>query len=523
MKSAVRPAEKSVSDQTVKMKSSLQLGAMCREWFLAAAERVEDYVLKSERRFEKTMQFLPEQVACQQGVWRANLAANRAWREVPAYRHFLATNGMKAVGDNFQQLPVMNKANYIKAYSTEERCVGGKFLSPGVAIDESSGSSGTPYDWVRGQAERSRTQRTLARILEQMVDSKPRLAINAFSMGAWATGQNMAQALEKHSTVKSTGPDLDKVLHTLEFFGPRFGYFLAGYPPFLKTVVDAMLQRNFPIAEYELHGLVGGEAISEELRRYLLRYFRTCHSGYGASDLEIGVAVETPEAVQIRRLLNDDDDFRHQLLGPGERVPMVFQYNPMCHYLEISEQGDLVVTMNYSKTLSPRIRYNIGDEAKLFTRTELLTRMRELGYSVAVRPGAVPLPLPYLFLYGRRDQTISIMGANIYPADIERALYSQTELAAGLASFMLFVAEDRHGIHPKLCLEWATQDIPGLPLDQLADQVEENLAKINSDFRNARMESAANTKIELAIYACGTGPFAGKERRIKNRYVARAI
>jgi len=269
--------------------------------------------------------------------------------------------------------------------------------------------------------------------------------------------------------------------------------------------------------------LVGGEAISEELRRYLLRYFRTCHSGYGASDLEIGVAVETPEAVQIRQLLNDDDYFRRQLLGPSERIPMVFQYNPMCHYLEISEEGDLVVTMNYSKTLSPRIRYNIGDEARLFTRTEILSRMRELGYGVTLPSGIVPLPLPYLFLYGRRDQTVSIMGANIYPADIERALYSQRQLAAGLASFMLIVAEDQHYIHPKLCVEWATPDTPDLPLQQLARGVEENLAKINSDYRNARVESASNMKIELAIYGCGSGPFAGKECRIKNRYVARAI
>jgi phenylacetate-CoA ligase len=506
-----------------KMKNRLQLGATCREWLLGATERVEDYVLTSEHRFKKTMQILPEQFALQQGAWRANLAANRAWREVPAYRHFLAANGMKSPGSNFRQLPAMNKANYIKAYSIEERCVGGKFLKPGVAIDESSGSSGTPYDWVRGKAERSRTQQTLARILEQMVDNKPRLAINAFSMGAWSTGQNMAQALEKHSTVKSTGPDLDKVLHTLEFFGPHFGYFIAGYPPFLKTVVDAMLERNFPISEYELHGLVGGEAISEELRRYLLRYFRTCHSGYGASDLEIGVAVETPEAIQIRQLLNDDACFRQELLGAGERVPMVFQYNPMCHYLETNAEGDLIVTLNYSKTLSPRIRYNIGDEAKLFTRNELLRRMRELGYSVAARPGVVPLPLPYLFLFGRRDQTISIMGANIYPADVERALYSQPQLAAGLASFMLVVSgDDGSCIHPTVCIEWMTPVVPELPVEQVARQVEERLAEINSDFRNARIESAMNMKIELAIYGSGSGPFTGKERRIKNRYVVRA-
>jgi phenylacetate-coenzyme A ligase PaaK-like adenylate-forming protein len=507
----------SVDDQT----EHISLGATCGEWLLSTAERVEGYVLNSERRVKATLQLMPEGIALQQGAWRAKLAAKRAWRKVPAYRHFLAANGVKSPDGSFQKLPVMNKANYIKAYSTEERCIGGTFLKPGVAIDESSGSSGTPYDWVRGKAERTRTQQTLARILVQMVDNKPRLAINAFSMGAWATGQNMAQALEKHSTVKSTGPDLDKVLHTLEFFGPRFGYFIAGYPPFLKTVLDEMLKRNFPIAEYELHGLVGGEAISEELRRYLLRYFRTCHSGYGASDLEIGVAVETPEATQIRQLLNDDDRFRNELLGPGERVPMVFQYNPMCHYLETSAEGDLIVTLNYSKTLSPRIRYNIGDEARLFTRSELLQRVRDLGQRIESRPGIVPLPLPYLFLYGRRDQTISIMGANIYPADVERALYSQPQLVAGMASFMLAIGGGNGAsIHPKLCIEWSSSNVPKLPFEQLARRMEDRLAEINSDFRKARIESAANMKIDLEIYASGAGPFAGKERRIKNRYVA---
>lgn len=499
------------------------LGATCRDWLLAGTERVEDYVLKTERRFRTTMQFLPEQFALGQGAWRAKLAADRAWWKVPAYQHFLAINGVKRPGGSFGQLPIMNKENYVKAYRIEERCVGGKFLQRGVAIDESSGSSGAPYNWVRSVAERSRTQQTLVRILEQMVDNKPRLAINAFSMGAWSTGQNMAQALEKHSTVKSTGPDIEKVLHTLEFFGPRFGYFVAGYPPFLKTVVDEMLKRNFPMAEYELHGLVGGEAISEELRRYLLRYFQTCHSGYGASDLEIGVAVETPEAVRIRQLLNDNDRFREELMGCGKRVPMVFQYNPMCHYLETSTEGDLIATLTYSRTLSPRIRYNIGDEARLFTRSELLQRMSELGQSTVARPGALSLPLPYLFLFGRRDQTISIMGANIYTADVERALYSQEQLATGLSSFMLTAdGSGAHCIHPKLCIEWGTSETPKLPLEPLARRIEDRLAEINSDFRNARRESAMNMRVELAIYPSGTGPFADKERRIKNRYIARA-
>jgi phenylacetate-CoA ligase len=201
----------------------------------------------------------------------------------------------------------------------------------------------------------------------------------------------------------------------------------------------------------------------------------------------------------------------------------VFQYNPMCHYLETSSEGDLIATLTYSRTLSPRIRYNIGDEAKLFTRSELLQRMSELGQKTVARPGAVPLPLPYLFLFGRRDQTISIMGANIYTADVERALYSQEQLATGLSSFMLTVdGAGAHCIHPKLCIEWSTSETPKLPLEPLARRIEDRLAEINSDFRNARRESAINMRVELEIYPSGTGPFADKERRIKNRYIARA-
>lgn len=77
------------------------LGATCSDWLLAGTERVEDYVLKTERRFRTTMQFPPEQFALRQGTWRAKLAADRAWWEVPACRHFLAINGVKRPGGIF--------------------------------------------------------------------------------------------------------------------------------------------------------------------------------------------------------------------------------------------------------------------------------------------------------------------------------------------------------------------------------------------------------------------------------------
>ena len=489
-----------------------------RELRLRAKERLEDYVLGGTRRSRWALQHLDEEHVLHEGRRRALMAARRAFRKVPAYRDFLARHGVTSIHLPFEKLPIMAKDNYVRAYRTEERCLNGAYLSAGVAIDESSGSTGTPFNWVRGAQERRRVRRELARMLEFMFGKQPRIAINAFSMGAWATGVTMGEALELHSVVKSTGPDLEKILHTLEFFGPAPSYFICGYPPFLKLLLDSMRGRGFPLNDYALHALVGGEGMSEEFRRYLLRGFRSCYSGYGASDLEVGIAVETPEAVRIRGLLHDHHDLRGALLEGDHRVPMVFQYNPATHYIETNEENELIVTLNYSRILSPRIRYNIGDEGRLFTRRELLKRLRQLGYPLETQRDRA-LPFPYVFLYGRRDQTISLMGANIYPEDVERVLFAEPALAAGIASFAMSVEDAGNGdVHPRLCIEWSSERSPELPLQTLARRIEKELAEVNSDFRTAMQEYPGSLRFELLVFGFGQGPFTGKGRRIKNRY-----
>ena len=49
--------------------------------------------------------------------------------------------------------------------------------------------------------------------------------------------------------------------------------------------------------------------------------------------------------------------------------------------------------------------------------------------------------LPLLFLYGRKDSTISYMGANIYPQDVENGLYQDNPLAHQIESFCLTLEE----------------------------------------------------------------------------------
>src|SRR3984893_4353264 len=87
-------------------------------------------------------------------AWEGYLKANR---DLPAYMQFASDLPAPAINPakDLSRLPPTTKENYVTKYSLEDRCYGGRIPSKGVVIDESSGSSGIPNNWVRGPAERN--------------------------------------------------------------------------------------------------------------------------------------------------------------------------------------------------------------------------------------------------------------------------------------------------------------------------------------------------------------------------------
>ncbi|MEO8571874.1 MAG: hypothetical protein ABI553_09255, partial [Chloroflexota bacterium] len=235
------------------------------------------------------------------GRLRAERAAWQATRRVPAYGQFLHESGVAVAGlfplGILGHLPETDKQNYVDRYGLIDRCVGGTVPYPGTTIDESSGSTGTPYNWIRGRREREVAHRNIGFFARYAFGNAPLVTINAFSMGAWAAGFNMSLGMMRHGIVKSIGPDIDKIISTLAYLGPTYRYLISGYPPFLKHLIDEGERRDFPWADYELHGLVGGEGMTEDLRDILLERFVSVYSGYGATDIEIGMAGESPVSI----------------------------------------------------------------------------------------------------------------------------------------------------------------------------------------------------------------------------------
>jgi phenylacetate-CoA ligase len=458
------------------------------------------------------------------GRWRAWLALERARREVPAYRDFLAGHGnprvrLDGLDPDFSVVPPTDKESYVRRYSIEERCRGGRIPAAGVVVDESSGTSGAANNWVRGPEERKEVKQALQVAFHHLLGKEPIFFLNAFALGPWATGMNVSMSLVDVAILKSVGPDIGKIEATLRTFGPKYKYVVAGYPPFLKTLVDSA---GLDWSAYDLLALFGGEGMSEGMRDYLLvKGFKRAYGSYGASDLEINIGVESDFTIALRRLLGADEELAARLLRREHGVlPMVFQYNPIDYCIETNEVGELIVTLNRTANASPKIRYNIHDLGHVVRMPEVERILREHG--VALTNGERSrTDLPLLFLYGRADAAVAYYGSKVTPADVEQAIFTLPELAARVNSFALVVSEDEHANKLlTIALELCEGQQPSSDVhDELRRQVIERLKAGNQDFREAAtfMPPEAVPRLEFHVY--GDGPFAGNDIRLKKHYV----
>lgn len=471
--------------------------------------------------------------------WMGDFARRHAWMScqlgalnVPAYREHLAAHDWSFRWWDLSNYPPTDKSGYVNRYDEAARTRRGALELTGTIVDESSGSSGTPYNWVRGREELADIHRNVAGFTSLMMRGEERLfVINAYSMGAWATGTNTGIAMARIAMVKNTGPDLDKIVDTLRHFGPSFTYLVAAYPPFLKDLRDRLDALEWDWPRWRMHGLVGGEGMTEALRDYCEERFATVRSGYGASDLTIGIGGETDLTVWLRRALLADHELREAVLGPGEtRTPMIFQYNPLETYLEVTSDRELLCTLTSTSVLSPKLRYNIGDEAQLMDWHDLAAVLRANPRWQAPARAAFAkqgMKLPLLLLFGRADATISFMGANIYPQDVENGLYSDPQRAAQVASFTLTLA-DRAGdataqqpvihveLRPSVSL---TGDARAAMEVQVRDGVVAYLARTSRDFAQSLEESDRADDIRVVVHDHGTGPFAGMPDKLKRVYL----
>jgi phenylacetate-CoA ligase len=324
-----------------------------------------------------------------------------------------------------------------------------------------------------------------------------------------------------------------------KILGPLFEQvIITGYPPFLKRLVDDGEMQGVRWPELNVHILSGGEGFVEEWRDYLrskLGPQSRVYSAFGAADTNIGIAFELPLTVIIRRLARRDPKLRQALFGDSERLPMLFNYNPISHVIrEIGtstqagrEIKELEVSVANPLAALPTIKYNLRDEGGVLSFTQMRRIMAEHGYDLSrlFRDEGFPvsdlMPLPFMYVFGRSDGTVAVDGADIYPETIAAAILASQKAQASVAGYRLFVAQDEeHDLHLGIRLELNPGIQPEPELErELREALMASLRGRSADYRDRLDKGLKSAELVVRLYAYGSDCFAEDHTRVKRRYV----
>ncbi|MEQ1621001.1 MAG: phenylacetate--CoA ligase family protein [Methylococcales bacterium] len=462
---------------------------------------------------------------------------HRCVTEVPAYRKFLEIQGINPAAiasyPAFLELPLMTKANYMQAYSLPERCLGGSLKgSDRVAV--SSGSTGQPTFWPRSVAHELEVAVRFEQVFSDSFQAHERstLAVVCFALGNWVGGLYTTSccwhlARKGYSLMVATpGNNKAEIFRVVREMAPHFEQtVLLGYPPFVKDVIDAGAAEGIDWASYKPKLVFAGEVFSEEWRELIGQRIGSTSpcfdsaSLYGTADGGV-LGNETPFSIAIRRWLAKHPDAARSLFGES-RLPTLVQYDPASRFFEVHE-GTLVVSGENSV---PLVRYHIADKGGVISFAEMWILLNKHGVQTTDQLGLPndfhPRNLPFVFVFGRADFTVSYYGANIYPENVTVGLEQPDIMTWATGKFVLETQETENG---DKVLHIAVELLPGIePNTEMAPiisaSIREQLLRLNSEFANYTPEERQLPRISLRSFADPEYFPAG----VKHRYTRRSM
>jgi phenylacetate-CoA ligase len=435
------------------------------------------------------------------GAERALALFHAAARRVPAYGDWLARQGCDPARiqtpTDWGRVPVMDKANYLRQYPLADLCWDGTLAGLHM-ISVSSGSTGQPFFWPRGIRQELATAGAFEEIYRYNFRAHERrtLVVVCFAMGTWIAGtftfQATALVAQKGYPITLVTPGLNptEILRCVRELGPQFEQVvLAGYPPFVKDVLDAGRAAGLDWAAYHIKMIFAGEVFSEAWRSHVLTLagatdpLADSAALYGSADAAV-LGHEWPLSVAVRRQAAAHPDRAAALFGEP-RLPSLLQYDPVQRYFETLD-GELVFT---AATGIPLMRYNIHDRGGLLPAAEVRTWCRAGGDDPIADLAADRAPnLPFVYLFGRSDFTVSFYGANVYPENVQAGLETAALRDRVTGKFVMYVIHDseqreRLAIHIELAPGLLPESAGDLP-HVLTDSIVAGVRRQNSEFAN---------------------------------------
>jgi phenylacetate-CoA ligase len=444
---------------------------------------------------------------------------HRCVSEVPAYRKFLEAQNVNPTNittyRTFCALPLMDKASYIYAYPLAERCLGGNLKSSDrVAV--SSGSTGQPTFWPRSIADELDVAVRFEQVFKDSFHAHERttLTVVCFALGNWVGGLYTTSCCW-HLTSKgyplmvaTPGNNKAEIFRVIQALAPHFEQtVLLGYPPFVKDVIDSGIAEGIDWATYKPKLVFAGEVFSEEWRSLVLKRIGStspCYDSaslYGTADGGV-LGNETPLSIAIRRWFSVHPKAARSLFGES-RLPTLVQYDPASRFFELHD-STLVIS---GESSVPLLRYHIADKGGLVSFEDMWAFLNNHGVHSLAELGldnsSQTRSLPFVFVFGRADFTVSYYGANIYPENVTVGL-EQPEFTSWISG--KFVLETRETDNSDKYLHIAVELLPAIQAtiklsEKIAESVKTQLLRLNSEFANYTPAERQLPQITLYSFA----------------------
>lgn len=422
---------------------------------------------------------------------------------VPAYRKFLRDSGVRhgaihAVGE-LSSIPVMAKKNYLHTNKIADLLWRAVPRAPQV-FTSTSGSTGQPTYFARSHNvdEQSSLIHELMFRTSSLKKNEPTLVIVCFGMGVWIGGLITYQAFELMSrrgyplSIITPGINKAQILKILEDLAPQYTQIiLAGYPPFLKDVIDEALASGISFDKHRMKLLFAAEAFTENFRDHLAEKagvgnaLTDAINIYGSADLGT-MAFETPLSIMARRLAMKNKKLFAAVFGGTTKTPTLAQYVPEFVSFE-ARDGEILIS---GDSALPLMRYSIGDHGGVYTFDELVERYKAHGIDFMKEARAAGIrkhmcKLPFVYVFERIDLATTLYGLQVYPETVKEVLLDKRFAGDLTGKLTLATKYDaNHDQYLEVNLEQKPRrEMKKAAAAELAAEIVKNLREKNSEFR----------------------------------------
>lgn len=395
---------------------------------------------------------------------RHALALFRAMAErVPAYKDLLKRNRIRPGSiesiEDFRQLPLLDKDNYLRAYPLKDLCWDGEFSERTWTICTTSGSTGEPFYFPHNIAQDAQYAFLAELYLRAnfQIHKRRTLYINGFPMGAWIGGvftyKAVTMVAEKGQyplSIINPGINKTEIIKAIQKLGREFDQVIIGsYGPFLKDTLDDGMRAGIDWKKYNLGFVFSAEGFSEHFRDHVLGVagkggdLTATLNHYGTVDLGT-MSYETPLAILARRRALELPALYQTLFDDSIRLPTLTQFFPNLFYFEEVERT-LVCS---SPAGLPLVRYDLKDIGGVYYYDQVIAAFKDADVDleeecVAQGIASSRWNLPFVYVYERNDFSVSFHAFQIYPATIRRALEHPSLSRKITGKFSMRVEYDR--------------------------------------------------------------------------------